>query len=195
MGSVYGEICYNKFMANGPASISDEAILKATGAPWTHWLEVFSLMDAKSLPHKDIARKLSEDHKVPGWWSQMLTVKFEYEIGRRQIRQDKPGEYTMNFSSTIHGHLDIIYKRWQHAHNTIKELNGVAFLEAPVLSQTDNWRYWKAKMSDGSRIYINFSQKSEEKVLLQITQERISSEAKADQWKEYWKYVVHKEFS
>jgi hypothetical protein len=76
---LYGIVCYNGFMPIHAAQLSDEAILNATGTPWTHWLEVFSLMDAKALHHEEIVRKLHEDHKVPNSWCQMLTEKFEQE--------------------------------------------------------------------------------------------------------------------
>jgi hypothetical protein len=62
-----------------PSIVDDEAILQATGAPWTHWLEVFSLMDAKHLSHEEITQRLRINHQVPNEWCEMLASKFEQE--------------------------------------------------------------------------------------------------------------------
>lgn len=171
------------------ADISDEAIVRATGESWDHWLEVFSLMDAKNLPHKEIARKLYEDYKVPGWWCQMLTVKFEYSIGRRVPGHDKPGEYNTSVSVTLDGQLDPMYDKWTHALAEKTSFN-TEDIDAVSLSRTDNWRYWKLKFNNGSRVYVNFSQKADDKVLVQVTHERLTEEKDVEPWKSYWRSVI-----
>lgn len=176
-------------------TISDEAILRATGAPWKHWLEMFAIMDAKSLPHKDIARKLHEDHKVPGWWCQMLTVKFEYAIGRRDVGQANSGEFSASASRTVEGELDERYAQWIHSLENRKTYNDVAIVDQPTLSQTNDWRYWKLKLEDNSRVYVNFSQKAPGKVLVQLEHDKLSDANAAEKWKEYWKSLMSEVFA
>lgn len=170
--------------------ISDEAIFRATGAPWSHWLEVFSLMDAKSLPHKEIAAKLHDDHKVPSWWCQMLAVKYEKEIGRRETGSDSNRGYYTGLSATLDGDLDDLYEQWNVSLENRAEFNSVPIVSSPSLSQTDNWRYWKIKLGNGSKILVNMSQKSEDKVLVQIEHEKLPEGSSLEQWKSYWKSVI-----
>lgn len=174
--------------------ISDEAIFKATGAPWSHWMEVFSLMDAKSLPHKEIARKLHEDHKVPGWWCQMLTVKFEYEIGRREPNHSEEGEYQVGVSITVPGEMDELYEHWTHELEDRAEYNKVQIVAPAALSQTDSWRYWRLRLRDNSRVYVDFSNKSEGKVLVRITHEKLTNDEDVEKWRLYWKSVFEDVF-
>lgn len=176
------------------SDISDEAIYKATGAPWSHWLEVFTMMDAKELSHKEIARKLAEDHKVPGWWCQMLTVKFEQEIGRRKPGDSRDG-FSAGVSSTINGELDQVYQQWQKALEERKTYNTVVIAEQPTLTQTENWRYWKLKLKNSTRVYVNFSPKAPWKVLVQITHEKLSDESAIAPWKAYWRSVLEDVFN
>lgn len=175
--------------------ISDEAILKATGAPWKHWLEVFAIMDAKSLPHKEIARKLHEDHKVPNWWCQMLTVKFEYAIGRRDVGQANEGTFSVGTSLTVDGELDDTYLKWVRTMAERKEYNTVKVVEPPTVSQTEKWRYWKLKLEDNSRIYMNFSQKAPGKVLVQLEHDKLQAAEASEQWKVFWKAQVNDVFA
>lgn len=170
--------------------ISDEAITKATGHPWAHWQKVLKAMDAASLPHKEIAAKLHAEHHVPGWWCQMLTVKFEQEIGRREAGQRNSGEYEVSVSKTIPGTIDQARDAWSKQTGSQKHFNGVAVDGAATLSQTDTWRYWKLNLKDGTRINVNFSEKGEGKVLLQLTHMKLADEKTAEAWREYWKGVL-----
>lgn len=61
---------------------SDEAVKKATGKVWAEWR---AAMDpwAGDLTHKDIARRLKDEHGLSGWWSQAVTGGWEIMTGRR----------------------------------------------------------------------------------------------------------------
>ncbi len=177
-------------MSTRPTQVSDESLIKATGKPWAYWQEVFSHMDAKSLPHKEIATKLYEEHNVPSWWCQMLTVRFEQEIGRRQAGQRTDGDYDISVSKTIPGSMDDALVSWQEGIGKQSEFNGVDINAPAETSESSKWRYWRIKLQDGSRVLINFSDKGEGKTLFQLQHEKIADEKAAGKWRAYWKNIL-----
>ena len=64
-------------------SMSDAAVKAKTGKDWNAWFALMDKAGANKLTHKDIAALLHETYKVPGWWSQMVTVEYERARGLR----------------------------------------------------------------------------------------------------------------
>jgi Domain of unknown function (DUF4287) len=54
-------------------SMSGATVKAKTGKDWAGWFHALDQAGAKRLPHKAIAAILSEEHCVPGWWSQMVS--------------------------------------------------------------------------------------------------------------------------
>ena len=84
-------------MAEPP--ISDEAVKNATGKGWTEWRTALDLW-AGELPHKDIARRLKDDHGLSGWWAQAVTGGWEIMTGRRDVHE-MPQGFQATASKTI----------------------------------------------------------------------------------------------
>ena len=74
------------------AKMSDDAVQKATGHPWSHWFDRLDALDATSMSHKDIAHHLHTREGVSGWWAQSITVAYERARGMRAV-----GETTRGF--------------------------------------------------------------------------------------------------
>ena len=82
--------------------VSDEALTNATGHDWRHW---FGLMDdwgATAHTHTEMARWLVDEHGVPGWWSQSITVGYEQARGLRVPGQHADG-FSVSASKTVGG--------------------------------------------------------------------------------------------
>src|SRR5437016_5923318 len=60
-----------------PRSYSEEKVKAATGKGWMGWFVLLNNMDANALPHKDVVKRLKEEHGAPNWWSQMIAVEYE----------------------------------------------------------------------------------------------------------------------
>ena len=56
------------------AGMSDTVVREKTGRTWEEWVRILDLRGARSMVHGDIARYLSEEHDVSGWWAQAVTV-------------------------------------------------------------------------------------------------------------------------
>lgn len=68
---------------SGPRGISDERILEKTGRRSAEWYALLDAWDGPSKGHTAMARYLSEEHGVSGWWAQTVTNRYEWERGLR----------------------------------------------------------------------------------------------------------------
>lgn len=98
-----------------PGGMSDEAVKKATGRDWDEWIALLDAAGAPTLGHAGIARYLHEEHAVPGWWSQMVTVGYEQARGLRVKHQACSGDFQASGSKTIAVPLDRVFDAWNDA--------------------------------------------------------------------------------
>jgi uncharacterized protein YndB with AHSA1/START domain len=98
-------------LSEPPGGISSAAVEKATGKPWSHWLQVLDKAGATEMPHRDIANLLYTRHKVPAWWAQMVTVGYEQARGLRVKHQTATG-FSGNASRTIAASMHATFKAW-----------------------------------------------------------------------------------
>src|SRR5687767_676392 len=59
------------------AGMSDAAIKAKTGCTWEKWVKSLDYHGAADMAHRDIAELVSKKYKVPGWWTQTVTVGYE----------------------------------------------------------------------------------------------------------------------
>jgi hypothetical protein len=69
---------------SGTRKIGDDAVLKATGKSWKEWFDILDKFDRKTKGHTQTAKYLHSEHKLSPWWSQMVTVRYEWEKGLRE---------------------------------------------------------------------------------------------------------------
>ena len=172
-------------------AISKESIETAPGKSWDEWLKFFDEINAKELPHKDIAAKVHE-HGTPGWWSQAVTVAYEQYIGRRVPGQDHSGMFAVSVSKTLEGNLDQALERWIHIADGQKSFSDVLISEGPDISKTEKWRYWRCTLADGSRVTVGIYRKDSGKVGLGLAHEKLTSVDQVEGWRAFWKDFVNK---
>jgi hypothetical protein len=71
--------------------LSDAAVIAKTGHGYAHWFAVLDAFDAAAKGHTGAARHLRDDHGVPGWHSQGITVAYERARGLRAVNQASSG--------------------------------------------------------------------------------------------------------
>lgn len=59
--------------------ISDEKVKVRTGKNWKEWFEILDKWGAKEKGHKATAKYLGEECHLSGWWSQVVTIRYEKE--------------------------------------------------------------------------------------------------------------------
>ena len=173
-------------MSTRPSTTGDAALVNATGKTWRQWLAVLNEIKARDLSHKEIAARLRQDHHVSGWWAQMLTVRYEQEIGRREPGQTCDGDYKVGVSATFEGDMDALLTRWIQCFDPQTEFDGVARTDAPSVSKTEKWRYWRIALEDGSKVTALFSQ-TNGKARAQIDHEKLADQEAVESWRAYWK--------
>ena len=91
--------------------IGTDAVQKATGFGWDHWLSVLDSFDVKANGHKAAAEFLSREHKLGDWWSQMIVVGYEQARGLRQKHQKTDG-FSVSVSRTIEVGAARVFEAW-----------------------------------------------------------------------------------
>ena len=82
-------------------SVSNAKAIEKTGHGLEHWFAVLDRFGAVEKGHTAAARHLYDDHKVPGWYSQGITVAYERARGVRALNQRCDGEYEVSVSKVI----------------------------------------------------------------------------------------------
>lgn len=167
-------------------AISEEKIQEATGKPWKEWLELLEASGARDLSHRDIATMLREEHGVDSWWAQGLTVRYEQETGRRLPSQESDGTFTASATKVLAGTPKETLEWWQQKIIDMPEINGLTIIKSDI-SKTEKRRYFRAQLSDNSRLIVAVEEKAPKKSLLAVQHEKLLTKVSADEWKEFWK--------
>lgn len=165
------------------------AIEKGTGKSWTEWVEFLDSINAKDMTHTEIAERVHE-HGSGDWWAQTITVAYEQHIGRRVPGQDYRGEFSVSVTKTLMGDIDHALEAWVHLAGDRPEFGDVSVEKPGEISKTDKWRYWRAGLSDGTRIVVTIDESSPGKSRFNITHEKLPSAEAIEHWRHYWKVFL-----
>jgi hypothetical protein len=77
--------------ATSTRGLGEAAVRAKTGHGYDHWFAVLDAFGAAARGHTAAARHLREEHGVPGWHSQGITVAYERERGLRAMNQARGG--------------------------------------------------------------------------------------------------------
>ena len=64
---------------------------------------------------------------------------------------------------------------------------GIPLDKAPATSSTDKWRYWRAALSDGSRVSLDIYQKAPGKASMGISHTKLDSAESVEHWRAFWR--------
>lgn len=83
------------------SGISSEKVREATGRTPEEWFRILGEAGAQDWDHATIARWLTEEHAVDGWWAQSVTVSYEQARGTRKPGQQPDGTFSVGASKTV----------------------------------------------------------------------------------------------
>ena len=162
--------------------IGDDAVKARTGKSWQQWFDVLDKAGARKMGHKEIAEYLSEKQNVPPWWSQMVTVTYEQQTGKRAVHE-KPEGYQISVSRTIDTPLAKLYKAFADGSQRANWL-GEDNLEVRKATSNKSMRVtWKDKKTS---LEINFYPKSAKKSQVVVQHSKLANESAAAKMKTYW---------
>ena len=166
---------------------SDEVIRSNSGKTWDEWFALLDAWGAVGRPHPEIARWLNEEHGVPGWWAQGVTVAYEQARGLRAPGQRRGGQFEVNATKTVAVPVERLYEAFADPALRERWLPGAAVevrTARPAKSIRANW-------DDGStRLVVAFTARGEAKSQVALVHERIPDAATADKLKAWWRERV-----
>lgn len=167
-----------------------QALENGTGKAWAEIERYLAGIGADQLSHKEIAQRLNDDGVATAWWAQSVTVAYEQQIGRRQPGQDCNGEYSVSVSKTVAGTMDEALAMWLELVGGADSFSGIDISDGPDVNSTQKWRYWRCRLTDGSRVNVNIYEKATGKSALGIQHERLESTVQVEHWRAFWKDYI-----
>ena len=167
--------------AKGPR-MSDEAVKSKTGKVWKEWFAILDRAGGRKMTHQEIANLLHTKHRVPPWWTQMVTVTYEQERGLRDKHQ-RPDGYQISVSRTINAPLGKLFKSVAEAKNRS------AWLEEKglVVRKTTANKTMRVTWSDGKQnLEFYFYPKGDNKSQVVVQHSKIADAKIAAKMKTYW---------
>ena len=162
---------------------SDGRIKEATGKKWDQWFAILDRWGARERKHPETASFLVDEHDVPGWWAQSITVWYERASGLRLKHQQADG-FSVSASRTISVSIDDLFEAFVNPRKRRKWLtDGKMTLRTsqPGLSARFNWE-------DGStRVNVWFVDKGSTKSTVSLAHERLGDADEAEVAKARWK--------
>ena len=167
-----------------PPSISEEKVKAATGKGWMGWFSILNNMNANALPHKEVAKRLKEEHGAPSWWCQMIAVEYERARGGRKKNERAGGTYAVNVTKVIPASLAKLF-----AAATSKDwFPPGAFKET---SKTKD-KYWRGKWKADRKLEFGFYAKGDGKASIMLEVKQLPTEADVEKERAAWKKAMEK---
>ena len=71
------------------AKIGDDAVKAKTGKSWNQWFKILDRVDVKTNGHRHAAMSLYQTYRLNPWWSQAVTIRYEWERGLRTMKNQR----------------------------------------------------------------------------------------------------------
>jgi len=163
------------------AGMSDAAVRAKTGRSWSQWVATLDAEGAAALPHRDIARRLREEHGLPGWWSQMVTVGYERLRGLREKGQRRGGTWDVGKSKTVPVPIARLYAAFGAARRR-RWLAGAR----PIVRKATREKSLRLAWEDGTSVDVYFRAKGPAKSQVQVQHGKLPSKAAAERARSFW---------
>ncbi len=69
--------------------ISDEKVKVKTGKTWRQWFKILDGLDVGKNGHRFASMTMFKKYKLNPWWSQAVTIRYEWERGLRTVKNQR----------------------------------------------------------------------------------------------------------
>jgi uncharacterized protein DUF4287 len=161
--------------------ISDEVVVERTGKTREEWFALLDEWGGAERSHGEIARHLSGEHGVTGWWAQNVTVAYERARGLRDHGQNAAG-YSASASKTVGVPVERLYAA------LIEERERWA-PDAPLAVRTATEpRSARFDWEDGTtRVNAWLEPKADDRSTLALEHERLPDAGEAERMRGFWR--------
>jgi uncharacterized protein YndB with AHSA1/START domain len=163
---------------------SDEKMREATGKGWDQWFRILDRWGARERTHTQIARHLSGERGVPGWWAQTVTYWYERERGMRLKHERAPGKFEVTATKTIAVPVGVLYDAF------VDDIERKKWFPEAVMSVRTATRTKGARFDweDGStRVVAWFEAKGQRKSTISMAHEKLPDPGEAETMKAMWR--------
>jgi uncharacterized protein YndB with AHSA1/START domain len=164
------------------AGMSDETVKAKTGCTWERWVWALDAVNAHQWPHGEIAEYIHEKYKVPGWWTQTVTVGYERIRGLRARGQRRSGSWEASKSRTIDAAVGALFKAFKQPKLRSAWLPGKTVAvrtSVPNKSMRITWE-------DGSSVELYFTSKGRSKSSVTVQHTKLPNKETSERMKAYW---------
>jgi hypothetical protein len=163
--------------------VSEEAIVRATGHGWDHWLRILDDRGTEGFSHRDTAAWLRTELGVDGWWAQAITVGFERARGLRAAYQVADG-FSVGVSRTFAVPAGRLWGFFADEEGRSRWL-APGFLSVRTAQPGRTARFDVA--AGPSRVVVGFTAKGDAKTSVAIQHERLASAAEVEERRAFWR--------
>lgn len=163
---------------------SDKVLKNATGNDWQEWKIALETWGAAEKSHKEIAKYLTDELGLNGWWAQGITVGYERMIARRAVGQMNDGSFSASVSKTINASIKRVHT------SLVDEPARHQWLDASVMRLRTSVAPKSARFDDHeANVIIAFylTEKHDEKTSVQVEATKLPSKEAGDEWKAAWR--------
>jgi hypothetical protein len=164
------------------AGQTDETMRTQTGHSWAEWVRLLDAAGAATMTHTQIARLVQKDHRVPGWWSQAVTVGYERLKGRRDVGQRANGAFEAGKSKTFTAPVATVFEAWADDHTRARWLDGI---ETTIRTATRP-KSLRLQWPDGTIVAAWFERKSPDRCVVSVAHTKLPSRAVMEKMKTEW---------
>jgi len=168
----------------GPSlSMSDEAILRATGRGWEEWFDLLDAWGAVERPRTEMLRWIGDEHEIRGWGAQAVTINYERARALRAVGEHADG-FAITASKTVAVPVTRLYEAF------VDEAERARWLPHGELRTRTASKPRSARFDWGdgaSRVNVAFMAKGEAKSVAAIQHERLADAAEAERMKAFWR--------
>jgi uncharacterized protein YndB with AHSA1/START domain len=164
------------------AGMSDETVKAKTGCTWERWVWALDQVKAYNWPHSEIAQYVHEKYKVPGWWTQTVTVGYERIRGLRARGQRRSGSWEASKSKTIDAGVGTVFKAFKQPKLRSAWLPDV---EVVVRTSVPN-KSLRLTWEDGTSVEVYLTSKARSKTQVAIQHTKLPNKEASDRMKGFW---------
>jgi hypothetical protein len=188
--------------ATSKGGVSDAKSREKTGHGLDHWFDVLDRFGAVGKGHTASARHLFDVHKVPGWYSQGITVAYERARGVRAQNQRCDGVYEVSVSKVVSATtLDVVKaftdarvrRRWTKAADAHLSKALAAALDSPaskgIVVRPAGLGQYRYKWGDTS-VQLYLVPKGEGKASVVITNSKLAQTAMVEERRAKWRAAL-----
>ncbi|MDP9177811.1 MAG: hypothetical protein M3O61_09040 [Gemmatimonadota bacterium] len=164
------------------AGMSDVVIKQKTGCTWVRWVTALDYHGAEKMSHGDIARLVNEKYKIPGWWSQSVTVGYERIKGLRERGQRRDGTYEAGKSRTFNVPVTELFEAWKDPKVRKRWLDEAGMKVRTATAPKSMRLGW----SNGTIVAVGFWPKGPKKSSVAVQHTKLPDRETAGRLKQYW---------